>query len=136
MANRAKYPAQSYGIGRVYMEFSLQLNGASGPTVIEGKEVVAGVTHSGGTNITVVTLKDSFQKLVAHAVDFRDDSNNGNYFTIGSITGEASSTVPTAPIVFNINSFNAGGTQLNNPTAVVTVTLAFRDSNIPPGSGN
>lgn len=136
MANRAKYPAQSFGIGRDYMEFQLLLGGASAPTVVEGKEVVATATHSGGTNVINVTLKDSFPKVVAHAVDVRDDAGNGAYATIGTITGEGSATVPTAPIAFKIQTFNSGGTALNDSTLVVVVTLALRNSSVPPGSGN
>jgi hypothetical protein len=134
MANRAKYTAQSFGIGREYMEFQLKLNGASAPTVLEGNEVVASATHTGGTNVITVTLKDSFPKVVAHAVDVRDDAGNGSYATIGSITGEASATVPTAPISFKIQTFVAGGTASNDSTLVVVITLALRNSNVTAGN--
>ena len=134
MANRAKYTAQSFGIGREYMEFQLKLNGSAAPTVTEGAEIVASVTHAGGGNIVVVTLKDSFPKVVAHAVDIRDDSANGSYATIGTITGENSATVPTAPIKFNINTWQASGAAANDSSLVVVVTLALRNSNVTAGN--
>jgi hypothetical protein len=134
MSNRAKYPSQSYGIGRVYMECQIKLNGAAVPTVLEGFEAIASVAHVGGTNVVTVTLKDSFPKLVAGAVDCRDDAGNGQYVTHGSVTGEGSSTVPTAPLAFKVQTFNASGSVQNDSTLVVTFALAIRDSNVTAGN--
>jgi hypothetical protein len=134
MANRNKYPAQSYGIGREYIEFQLKLGGASAPTIVEGAEIVGTMTHSGGTNVIVVNLKDAFPKVVAHACDVRDDAGNGAYATIGSFTNESSTTVPPTPIQFKIQTFNSGGSALNDSTLVVVVTLAVRNSNVTAGN--
>jgi hypothetical protein len=134
MANRAKYTAQSFGIGREYMEFQIALGGSGQPTVKEGLEVVASATHTGGTNVVAVTLKDSFPKVVAHAVDVRDDAGTGGYATIGTITGEGSATVPTAPISFKIQTFTAGGAASNDSSLVIVVTLALRNSGVTAGN--
>ena len=132
MANRAKYPAQSYGIGREYAEVQIQMNGASAPTVLEGKEFVKSVAHTGGTNTMTVVLQDAFPKVVAHAVDIRDDAGNGAYATLGSFTNESSAT--SAAVQFTANFFTAGGAVSNNPTVVCVITLAIRNSSVTTGN--
>lgn len=135
MSNRAKYPAQSYGIGRVYGEFQMTLAGsATSVTVSEGKEFVSKVVHVGGTNIWTVTLADPYQKVVAHAVDVRDDTPNGAYATIGTFTNENSTSVPPANVSFKIQTWTAGGGASNDSTLVVCVTLAIRDSSVTIGN--
>jgi hypothetical protein len=134
MANRAKYPAQSFGIGREYAEVQLQLNGAAAPTVLEGKEFIKSATHAGGTNVIAVTLFDAFPKVVAHAVDVRDDAGNGAYATIGNFANEASQASPALPITFSVRTFTAGGAASNDSALVIVITLAMRNSNVTAGN--
>ena len=118
----------------MYGEAQVKMNGAGQPTITEGAEFVKSVTHVGGTNLMVVTLTDAYPKLVAHAVDVRDDGQTGIYATAGNFTNESSITVPPTPIVFTVGFFNGGGTALNNPTVICVLTLAFRDSNVTYGN--
>lgn len=130
MANRSKFPAQSYGIGREYMAVQLTLGGAGQPTVSQGGSVVASAKHVGGSNVVTVTLQDAFHTVVHTNPSVRDDSNNGAYATIGTVTGEKSTT----PISFKLQTFAAGGGAANDSSLVVSFFLCLRNSNVGPGN--
>ena len=147
MADRTRYPSTSGGsIGREYVELKIKLNGASAPTVLAGASYLAKtnpVTHTGGTNVCTVTMRDAWLELVAHAVDERDDAQSGTYATIGNVTneaGQASGTrtgvtgTPGLPLTFQIATFIAAGTASNDSSLIVVVTLALRNSNEPYGN--
>ena len=137
MGNRARYPATSGGsIARDYVELKIQGNGAGAPTVLAGKSwlaVATPVTHTGGTNVLGVTLRDPWPEVVLHSCDVRDDAGNGAYCTVGNFANEAAA-VPNTPITFNLRSFNAGGTALNDASLVFVVGLAIRTSSVTYGN--
>ena len=138
MGNRAMYPGQSGGsVGRVYAEIKLKLNGASAPTVLAGNSWLSPTsppTHTAATNVIGVTLRDAWPEVVAHSASVRDDANTGSYAECGSFANEGSTAVPALPITFNVNTFNSGGSALNNSTLVITIQLALRNSSTTYGN--
>lgn len=103
--NRNLYPSQSYGAGRVYMEFELLGAGAAALTKsTDAAQAVAGITRS-GVGIFVVTLKDAFQKVVSKSADVDDTLNDGSYATCSDVTNEGTSN----PITFTIRTRSAAG---------------------------
>jgi hypothetical protein len=136
MANRTKYPSQSGGsVGREYFEIKLKLNGAATPTVLRGAGFLSAstpATHTGGTNVVTITLRDGFPEVVVHSVDLRDDAANGAYCTAGTFANEGSGQ--NVPITFNINTFSASGAVSNDDTHVIVVALALRNSSVTYGN--
>lgn len=130
MANRSKFPAQSYGIGREYMAVQLTLAGSGQPSVTQGQSVVASAKHTGGSNVVTVTLQDAFHAVVHGGVDVRDDSNNGAYATIGTFSNEKTTT----PVSFKVQTFSAGGSAANDSSLVVSFFLCLRNSNVAAGN--
>lgn len=103
--NRTLYPSQSYGAGRVYMEFELRGAGAAALTLsTDAAQAVASVTRS-GVGIFVVTLKDSFQAVVGKTADIDDTLNDGSYATCSDVTGEGTG----GPIMFTLRTRSAAG---------------------------
>lgn len=128
MADRTFYPAQSFGIARVYLEFKYTAPGSGTSATVSSdspQNAVASITHTPGGNKCVIALVDKFNAVVSHAVDVRDDAANGAYCTIGSFTGEASAT---ATIGFTVAYFTSGGSASNDSTLVTVVTLALRNT--------
>lgn len=128
MADRTFYPAQSFGISRVYLEFQYTAPGAStSATVSAGSPqgAIASIAHVGGTNICTVTLADKFNAVVAHSVDVRDDTPNGAYASLGTVSNEGSSS---AAISFKVAYWTAGGSASNDSTLVTCVQLALRNT--------
>jgi hypothetical protein len=106
MANRTLYPSWSFGAGRVFMDFELLGNSTSAPTTsTDAAQCVASVSRS-GVGVYVVTLKDSFKKVVFKAADVDDTLNDGAYATVSDVTNEGTST----PLVFTIRTRAATGT--------------------------
>lgn len=138
MGNRAQYPATSGGsIGRTYMEIKLKLGGTGNPTVLAGSSFLSSTSppsHSSGSNVVLVTLRDAWPEVVAHAVDERDDAGAGTYATIGSFANEGSAAVPALPVTFKIQTFVAAGSASNDSTLVVVVQLALRNSSTTYGN--
>jgi hypothetical protein len=131
-------PAVSGGsVGREYFELKLKLNGASAPTVLSGAGFLAtsgAVAHTGGTNVVTVKMRDPWLEAIYIAAEPRDDSANGSYCTVGSITNENSQTAPATPLQFNVMTWNAGGTALNNSTLVIGIVLCLRNSSVTYGN--
>jgi hypothetical protein len=138
MGNRSMYPSTSGGsVGRVYAEIKLRLNGAGAPTVLSGNSLLsqtAPPTHTGGTNVIGLTMRDAWPEIITHAVDVRDDTPNGAYATLGNITNEASTAIPALPITFNVATWTAGGAAANNSSLIIVITLAIRNSNVTYGN--
>jgi hypothetical protein len=136
MGNRTMYPGQSGGsVGRVYVEIKIQANGASLPKVLSGAGFLdpsTPLTHTGGTNIIGVKMRDQWPEIVAHAVDIRDDTPNGAYASLGTFANEGSTAASASgaapPVTFNINTWSAAGAAANNFTGVIAVQLAIRNS--------
>lgn len=131
MANRTFYPSQSYGTGRVYAEFRFTAPGAStsvattgSSSTLDGCDIVSSIAHVAGTNVLTVTLKDAFPKVIDVQANIRDDAGNGAYATTGTITNEGTGS----PITFKIQTFNAAGTALNDPTLVIACTLSLKNT--------
>lgn len=130
MANRTFYPSQSYGSGRVYLEFRFTAPG-SGTSVasanIDGCDGVASITHGAGTNKFTITLKDSFNKVIASSVDLVESTAGGagNYASIGNFTNEGSSSA----LSFNVYTWAAAGSARNDPTDSIVVALVLRNGN-------
>lgn len=130
MANRTFYPAYSYGSGRVYCEALITLAGAATSvalTSVDGCDIIASITHVAATNKWTVTLKDAFNKVIAHSIDIREAVANGagNYATIGNFTNEGTAT----PLTFSIYTWNAAGTARNDSTETLSMSLALRNGN-------
>lgn len=125
MGNRTLYPSQSYGSGRVYMEFELKGAGASALTLsTDAAQSVASVTRS-GTGIYVVTLKDPFFKVVYKSAEMDDTLNDGAYATCSDIANEGTSTA----LQFTIRTRNAGGTATEAASGRrIGVTLVLRNT--------
>jgi len=121
MANRSFYPAQGYGINRVYAEFELLGAGASALTVPTnpGANIVASVTRS-GVGIFVVTLKDAFNKVLFKSAELDDTLNDGSYATASDVTNEGTAL----PIVFTIRTRSAAGV-LADPAVARRVGVAM-----------
>lgn len=136
MGNRAQYPSTSgASVGRTYCEFKIQANGAGVPIVLRGASFLATVnpvTHTPGSNVLVVTMRDQWPEIVAHSVDVRDDAGNGQYATIGSFINEGSVATGASgaapPVGFKIQTFTASGTAQNDSTLVIVISLAIRNS--------
>src|SRR5262245_66603655 len=106
MSNRTRYPSQSSGAGRVYMEFELKGAGASALTLsTDAAAVVSGVSRS-GVGVYVVTLKDAFNKCLYKSADMDDTLNDGAYATVSDLANEATAT----PMTFTIRTRNSGCT--------------------------
>jgi hypothetical protein len=127
---RTLLPHTAFGTGSVHGAIKITGGGAGVPTVQEEANMLAlsaSVAHVGGSNTITVTLRDPYPAVVYLSAEVRDDSNNGAYATVGTVTNEASTT--DAPVSFNINTFSAGGSALNDTTLVIMVWLGFRNSN-------
>lgn len=126
MANRTFYQPRSYGSGRVYGEFLFTAPGAGtsvAQSAIDGGDIVASITHVGGTNLVTVTLKDTFNKVIH--LDAQ---------VLGTIGGRATCSQPTNegtanPISFGIYTWVAAGTAANDSASVIQVSLALRNGN-------
>lgn len=130
MANRTFYPSQSYGSSRVYAEFQFIGPGAGTSVAsanIDGADIVASIAHVGGTNKFTITLKDAFNKVIAHSADLVESTAGGagNYASIGNFTNQGTNT----PLSFNVYTWNAAGTAKNDPTDTIVVQLALRSGN-------
>jgi hypothetical protein len=131
MADRTFYPAVSGGVGRVYIEIKLKLNGAGAVTILSGAnwlKAAGAITHVGGSNDWEITMRDAWPEIVAHSVEVRDDAANGPYATLGEFANEGSQAVPPLPVFFELHTFNAGGSALNDSTLTVSITMAIRNS--------
>lgn len=128
--NRTLYPSQSYGSSRVYAECRITLAGAatSVPVAnVDGCDLIASIAHVAGTNKWTVTLKDTFNKVIAHAADLVEvvAGGSGDYATIGNVANEASST----PVSFALYAWNAAGTAQNDSVKTAVISLAIRNGN-------
>lgn len=127
MANRTLYPSQSYGSGRVYLEFQFQANGASQPALsaVDGSDAVASLNRT-GVGVIVVTLKDSFNKVIYAGADIDDTLNDGAYATVSNVTNEGTSSALT----FTVRTRNAAGTAADMAAArKIGVVLILRNGN-------
>ncbi len=128
MANRTYYPKRSYGTARVDCEFTFTAPGAGTSvtvaTAVDGADVVASITHVGGSNLLTVTLKDSFNKVINASANVIQ--TNGARATIGGITNEGGTT---SGLSFGIYTWVAAGTALNDCADRITVSLSLRNGN-------
>lgn len=134
MANRSFYPAQAYGIGRVYADFRFACAGAAtsiAAATVDGADVVASISHAAGAATFVVTLKDTFNAVIAANANFIITTSAGSYVTVDNITGENSAT----PIAFRLQSWTAAGAVFNDPSSsnTICVNLALRNSKAAAG---
>lgn len=126
MANRTFYPAFSYGSSRVYCEFLFDTNNTSSPltSTFDGSDSVASISRS-GVGVLLVTMKDSFNKVIALDASLDDSANDGAYATVGTVTNEGTSS----PITFTIRTRAATGTLTDYAARRVRVAIAFRNGN-------
>ena len=125
MANRTFYPSQSYGSSRVYCELELAGAGAAAPTYVTGADIVASITRS-GVGVYVVTLKDSFNKVLYKAAELDDTLNDGGYATCSDVLNEGTAT----PIKFTIRTRSAAGAAADAAVGRrIGVSIAFRNGN-------
>ena len=133
MANRTLYPSNSSGLNQVFVNFELLGAGAAALTVPAaggGTSWVASVTRS-GAGVFVVTLKDSWNKVLFKSVDMDDSLNDGAYATVGTTLNEGTAL----PISFTIYTRVAAGTA-GDPAAArrLGVSLTLRNGT-PLGGG-
>lgn len=128
--DRTFNPSNSNGIGKVYLDFLINLNGTSGAVVLEGRPLIASVTHTNGTNVWLVTMTDPIFKIVNIATEVRDDAGNGQYASTGSVTNEGTKN----PITFKIQTFNAAGSVQNDSTLIVGISMAVINSGVLNGN--
>lgn len=115
---------RSLGSGRVYAEFTFTAPGAGTSvalTGIDGADVVASISHTGGTNVLGVTLNKKYNKVIDASASVI--ATDGKRATIGSIANEGSASL--AP-TFNIYTWVAAGTASNDNADRITVKLALR----------
>lgn len=126
MANRTLYPSQSYGSGRVYAEFCFDTNNTSSPlmTSVDGADIVANLNRT-GAGVIVVTLKDSFNKVIALDASLDDSADDGAFATVGTVTNEGTSS----PITFTIRTRVVAGTKTDFTGRRVRVSMALRNGN-------
>ncbi len=123
---RALYPATSYGLQRVYCEFELLGAGAAAltiPVAGGGQVSVASIARS-APGTFVVTMKDTFNKVLFKGAELDDTLGDGSYATCGNVTNEGTAL----PIVFTIYTRSAAGA-LTDPAVGrrVGVNMAFRN---------
>lgn len=105
MANRTFYPSFSGGQNRVYLDFELLGAGAAPLTKsTDASNWVASISRS-GVGIYVVTMKDSWKKVVFKAAEPDDTANDGSYATVSDVANEGTST----PLQFTIRTRSAAG---------------------------
>jgi hypothetical protein len=134
MANRAFYPSQSYGIGRVYCDFRFACAGAAtsiAASTVDGADAVATITHSAGAATFIVTLKDTFNAVICAFADFIITTSAGSYVTIDQISNENTAN----PISFRLQTWVAAGTVFNDPSSgnTICVSLALRNAKAAQG---
>lgn len=123
---RGLYPANSYGLQRVYLEAELLGNGAAALTIpVNGSGLVsiASITRS-GVGVFVVTLKDTFNRVIFKGVELDDTLNDGSYATCGNVTNEGTAL----PIVFTIYTRAATGAVADPAVGRrIGLNMAFRN---------
>jgi hypothetical protein len=140
MSDRTFYPSQTYGFGRVYLEFQFQSNNTSNPTLVfagqsgtqtvfgVGGDVISTITYA-ATGVLTVQLqpRDHYNKVIYKSAEIDDSAatNDGAYATVGDVTNEGT----TSGISFKIRCRAETGT----PTAmaagrVIQALLVFRNS--------
>jgi hypothetical protein len=131
MANRNAYPSMNGGLGRFYLDFLFTLNGAASPSGTNGLGTIDGCSPTffasivrTGTGVLVVTMADSWNRLVACPADVDDTPNDGAYATVGNVTNEATST----PLVFTIRTRAAAGALTDYSARTCRVSLALRNT--------
>ena len=136
MYSRDAHPAYSSVINGRGLCFRLNLGGAGNPTIDYGSNWIASVTHAGGGNAVVVTLKDNIFDVIDCSTNWRDPGGGsaGQYSTIGSITNEQSST--SQALTFTLRFFVAGGGASNDPTGKVSGTIFINNGNVTTPGGN
>lgn len=138
MGNRANYPSVSGGsIGHEYREILIKLNGAAAPTILEGSsnlDPTKPPTHTGGTNVATLFMRDAYPKAIYIAAEPRDDTPNGAYCTVGTIANEGSTTVPATGLSFKVNTWTAGGAASNDSSLTIGIVLCLRNTNTTYGN--
>lgn len=122
-----QYNAKFLGSGRVYAEVTFTAPGAGTSVAlsgIDGGDIIASISHTGGTNVLGVTLNKKYNKIIACEASVI--ATDGKRATIGSIANEGSSTL--AP-TFNIYTWVAAGTANNDNADRITLRLALRFGN-------
>lgn len=125
MADRSFYPGYQYGRERVDLAVSFTAPGAGGSVtaIDDDGKAIATITHTGGTAILVVTLKDKFNKVMhAHAEVHATD---GKRASIDTIANEGSATL--AP-TFNIRTWTAAGVASNDNADRITLRMTLRNT--------
>ena len=90
------------------------------------------ITHTGGTNVYTVKLRDTWPEVVFAATEPRDDAGNGQYCSTGTISNEASTT--QLPITFKFQTFNASGAVQNDSNLTVSCAVAIRETSANYGN--
>lgn len=87
---------------------------------------VASIAHVGGTNVLTVTMVDAVQEVDFLSAEIRDNTPDGRYATVGTVSNEGTST----PVSFKIATYTAGGSAANDSADVIMVKMVIRDGSI------
>lgn len=125
----AKWNRPSYNEGQNDAELSFLTNGSSDPVVssFRGRRCIASITRV-STGKYLVTCTMQVVSVVAPGPDLADDADDGAYASIGSITGEASSS----PLSFFLFTRNSGGTKTDFTGRRASAQLVVKTSNVSP----
>lgn len=128
MANRTFYPSLSYGSSRVYLEFTFLTNNTSTPllTTLDGAGIDTVLSFNRtGAGVIVVTLKDSFTKVIRASAELDDTANDGAYATVGNVTNEGTNS----GIAFTIRTRATAGTLTDYAARKCSVGLVLKNGN-------
>lgn len=134
---RNKNLLKHLGHGHAVACARITLGGAGAPTVVEGSEWVASVTHTGGSNDLKVTLKDTIAAVIFAGAEMTGGTALGDWVSptdtlANFLTNEASAS----PLVVLFKTLQAGGTARNDQTGTVFLMLYVRESNVLTPGGN
>lgn len=126
--NRTLEYGANFAKGVVYFDFSFAPNGAGQPLTTSFRgDGIASVTHVGGTNAYVVTLKDSIRYAIAKSVDLTDPAGVGRYASVGDVANEGTAVAAT----FTVYTWTNAGAALNDvATGRIACQGALKNSGI------
>lgn len=126
MANRGFFSGYKVGRERVDLEFSFTAPGAgaSVTAIDDDGKGVATITHTGGTAVLGVTLKDAYNKVLSAEASVH--ATDGKRATIDTFANEGSAT--GAAVTFNIRTWTAAGAANNDNADRITCRLTLRNT--------
>ncbi len=133
-SNRDQYPAYSYGIGGLYLEFSYLAGGGTVAPLVSSvskqiRPLVTSFTRT-AAGVNVVTFADAYLECYYKSADVDDSLGDGAYGTAGNfVVGSGQPGTPQfVPSQVTIRTYTAGGA-LTDLAANRLVNICFRFRN-------